>query len=130
MLGVGLLGLAVVVAAWAVAGAVEARTTLLDLVLLVLGAGAATVVVVAAVRLLGRGPRLVLAPDGFENRTSTGVGARRGRWSQVRELRVEQRVVVLLMDEGRRSVVNPAPLGITAEQLAGAVRPYLGRPLS
>jgi hypothetical protein len=130
LLGTGLVGLGVVVLAWGVAGASQARTGPLDVVLLVLATIAGALAVVAAARLLGRGPRLILGSDGFENRTSTGVGTRRGRWAEVRELRVEQRVVVLVLDGDRRSVVNPVPLGVSAEALAGVVRPYLGRPLN
>jgi hypothetical protein len=129
LLGLGLVGLGLVTIALLVVRAVGADLPVVVAGLAVLGAACGAVVVVAAVRLLGRGARLVLGPDGFDNRTSPSVGARRASWSAVQELRVERGLVVLRLDQGRRSVVNPAPLGMTADALAARVRPYLGRAL-
>lgn len=100
---------------------------------LVLVPGAVAVLVTLAlglrvlVRLAGRGPRLVLDPDGYTN--TTGRAPRRVRWSEVRRLAAVtaggRLLLVADLADGRTSVVLLRRLGAASSVVEQAMRDRL-----
>lgn len=88
---------------------------------------ALTVLTVGALRVAGRGPRLVLDDDGFTNATGPGGGVRRAAWKDVRTVRVDGPVVLVDLAGGRRSVVRTGALDVDAAELSRELRARLNR---
>jgi len=125
--GQALIGMALCFAALAVLK----PSGLLASVLLGLSMGIAVIGSLATFRMVGVGPSMALDSDGFVNRTSLGVGTKKGTWPEVEEILISKRgLVILLLDGNRKSVINPAPLGYSAADMATKLRGYLGRPLN
>lgn len=124
-LGVSALGLLVILLVWTAVRIWDPRQALRVTIAVLLGVPAlvlAGLVVVSALRLIGRGGRLVLDGAGFENRTGMGVGVRAAAWADVTAVREDSGVVVLELLDGRRSLVNTAVLGVTTSVLAEELR--------
>lgn len=99
----------------------------LGLLLVGVAGVALTVLVVGALRVAGRGPRLVLDDQGFTNATGPGGGVRRGAWKDVRSVRVDGPVVVVDLAGGRRSIVRTGALAVGAAELSRELRARLDR---
>jgi hypothetical protein len=127
--GVGAAGLGLVVVALTVVLSVDLagwlRGTLL--VLLALAAAVALVIlVVGALRVFGRGARLVLDDDGFVNATGFGFG-RRVPWRDVRKVQTDGAIVSVDLSGGRQSLIRTASIDVEPRVLARELRGRLNR---
>jgi hypothetical protein len=128
--GFGTLGLGICVVAGSVLLAMDLSrpVTVAVGLLLALGAVLALVVlVVGALRLVGRGPRLVLDADGFLNATGPGVGVRRASWRDVRKVQTDGRFVSVDLAGGKRSLIRTSSLDVGSKELARQLRARLNR---
>jgi len=123
-----------VVAAVAVGlvGGGPARTVAAVLAVLGLGVAVAAGLAVAFV-LTGRGPRLVLDADGFDNRTQPHLPGRSvvraAPWSQVRKVQAVReggrRLLVITLSDSRRSVVLLRRLAEPPPVIEESIRDHL-----
>jgi hypothetical protein len=126
--GLGAAGLGLVTIAAVVVLAAELPGWL-DVTLLCLLAALALVsllvLAVGVLRVFGRGARLVLDDDGFVNTTGFGLGARRGKWRDVRKVQADGTVVSVDLAGGRQSLIHTAVLDVEPRLLARELRSRL-----
>ena len=122
------LGICVVAASVLIALDLTRPVTVAVGLLLALGAALALVVLMVGVlRLLGRGPRLVLDADGFLNATGPGAGVRRASWRDVRKVQTDGRFVSVDLAGGKRSLIRTSSLDVGSKELAKQLRARLNR---
>jgi hypothetical protein len=128
--GVGAVGLGVVVLSALLVAALSPPAWLGVALAVVLGVAAVVLLVVlgtALARLAGRGPRLVVDEEGFDNRTGLRVGVRRATWREVKHLRAEGRTLVVELRDGRQSLIDSRVLDVPPPDLADDLRRRLDR---
>lgn len=128
--GFGALGVGVCVVATSVLLALDPPRPVSVAVGLLLALGAAlalVVLVVGALRLFGRGPRLVLDQDGFLNATGPGSGVRRAAWRDVRKVQTDGRFISVDLAGGKRSLIRTTSLDVGSKDLARQLRARLNR---
>lgn len=123
LLGATVIGWTVIVAAldpsWV--------RTILAVVLVLLGTVAAVLLVNGAVRLLGKGPRLVLEADRFVNHSGWASGVRSAAWGDVVKVHEERADLVLTLADGRTSRIRTAAIGADASALVRELRDRLNK---
>lgn len=128
--GIGAVGLGLCVVAVSVMLAMDVSRPIAVAVGLLLALGAAlslVVLIVGALRLFGRGPRLVLDADGFLNATGPGTGVRRAAWRDVRKVQTDGRFVSVDLAGGKRSLIRTASIDVGPKELARQLRARLNR---
>lgn len=128
--GFGTLALGICVVAGSVLLALDLTRPVTVAVGLLLALGAAlalVVLMVGVLRLLGRGPRLVLDADGFLNATGPGAGVRRAGWRDVRKVQTDGQFVSVDLAGGRRSLIRTSSLDVGSKELARQLRARLNR---
>ncbi|MGH8774750.1 MAG: hypothetical protein ACRDWI_06125 [Jiangellaceae bacterium] len=126
--GVGAIGLGLCVVAASVLLAVDPAQSVLvgvGIVLAVLSVLFVTVLVVGALRLAGRGARLVLDDEGFLNATGPGAGVRQVAWRDVRRVQSDGPVISVDLAGGRRSLIRTNPIDAEPRVLARELRRHL-----
>ena len=127
-LGLGLVGLGFVVLISLPLLAAEPPRWVSVVAVIVLGLITLTMLIIigtAVVRITGRGPRLVLDADGFENRTGVRVGVRRATWREVKHVRAHGRTLIVELTDGRQSLVDTSLLAAPPRDLAVDLRARL-----
>ncbi len=128
--GVAAIGLGACALAWIVVLLAGPPTWLLWLLgILIGGLGLVFVVLLftALFRLAGRGPRLVVDADGFENHTGGRVGVRQATWREVKLVKATNSTLVIELRDGRQSLVEVTLLDVAPPQLADDLRARLNR---
>jgi hypothetical protein len=127
-LGLGLVGLGFVVLISLPLLAAEPPQWVSVVATIVLALSTLTMLVIigtAVARIAGRGPRLVLDADAFENRTGVRVGVRRATWREVKHVRAHGRTLVIELTDGRQSLVDTSLLATPPRDIAADLRDRL-----